>query len=401
MARPPTKEKPQTKAEVDPAQQVALIKTQGEMVKVTFNDVKTLICPLATDQETVMFLRTCQSLQLDPFANEVFLIKYQEQEKAALVISISSYLKAAENNEKYDGHEAGIILKDSGGKLEFREGNILLKDEEDKLAGGWARVYRKDRSRPVYMAVNKAECVRHTRDGQLTKFWAKDKQPGMLRKVALMRALRESFPSLFSGSLASSDVASDVHEGEWEAMPEDHLPPAMEKNGAPDWKQFWARVKNELGLSTEDARRLLGVSSIKDELTEAGWTMEDIWNTLVSRLQEQKQGPKVDQDVDQEQRAEVNPETGEILVPPDAEGEFGGLDEGPEPAQSVEVDTSWQPKFKRDPATITSLPDLFKVCYEDFKLQPKDVVKQLGYSSQKDIKETPAVCYQTIAAIEG
>ena len=74
----------------------AIVEYRGEKVTVTFQDVKKLICPLASDQETAVFLKTCQSLQLNPFASEIYLIRYSEKDKAATVIAIDAYLKAAE-----------------------------------------------------------------------------------------------------------------------------------------------------------------------------------------------------------------------------------------------------------------------------------------------------------------
>ncbi len=276
-----------TQTKVATTEQKAVVKYKGEQITISFHDVKTLICPLATDQETVVFLKTCQSLNLNPFANEIYLIKYSENDKAATVIAIESYLKSAESNDNFNGHEAGIVLRDSGGKLEFREGSLLLPDELEKLVGGYARVYRKDREKSFYMAVNKAECLKYTRNGNLTKFWVKDKQPMMLRKTALKRAMVEAFPSLFAGTMSTAEVA-DVTEAEYREMSEGELPPAMEKEGKPDWKKFWARVKSELGLTTEQARELLQVESIKTELIDTGWTMEGIWGELVSALQRQK-----------------------------------------------------------------------------------------------------------------
>lgn len=261
----------------------AVVKWKGEQIIVTFNDVRNLICRQATDQEIAVFLKTCQSLQLNPFASEVYLIKYKETDKAAIVIAIGSYLKAAEANKDYNGHEAGIILKDSGGKLEFREGAFLLDDEREKLVGGWAKVYRKNRDRATYMAVNKAECVRYTREGEPTRFWTEEKQASMLRKTALKRGLVEAFPSLFAGTISPGEIPEVYEE-----IPEGELPPALEKGGQPDWKKFWARVKSELGLTTEEARELLHVDSIKEELIDAGWTMEMIWEALVKALQQQK-----------------------------------------------------------------------------------------------------------------
>ncbi|MBV6343211.1 RecT family recombinase, partial [Candidatus Magnetobacterium casense] len=251
---------------------------KGEPITITFQDVHNLICPLASDQEVAVFLKTCQSLQLNPFANECFLIKYDSREKAAFVIAIDSYLKAAEVNPQFDGVEAGIILKDGGSRLELREGAFVLDEDKQRLAGGWARVYRKDRSRPTYVAVNKNECVKLTREGKPTQFWAEPKQPWMLRKSALKRALVEAFPSLFAGTLATAEVESDI-EGE--------LPAAFEDNGQPDWAKFWVRVQNELGLTEKQAHELLEMQSFKESI-DNGKTLEDIWDALVKRVQESK-----------------------------------------------------------------------------------------------------------------
>jgi len=271
-----TKEKEVERAK----EEKAIVEYKGEKITITFSDVKKLICPLATDQEVVVFLKTCQSLNLNPFADEIFLIKYSERDKAATVIAIDSYLKAGEANPECDGHEAGIILKDSTGKLEYREGAFLLDEERTKLVGGWARVYRKDRSRPFYVAVNKKECVRYRRDGSLTEFWTEEKQPSMLRKVALKRALVEAFPSLFSGVVSNVDyetLPAEVKEALPEPKgetPEGELPPAYSKNGEPDWKKWWARQK-EKGLSTDDVHSILGTTSLKEDWIGTGRTLEE------------------------------------------------------------------------------------------------------------------------------
>jgi len=253
-------------------QEKALVKWKGEQITISFHDVKTLICPYATDQETAVFLKTCQSLQLNPFANEIYLIKYSEGDKAAIVIAIDSYLKAAEGNESFNGFEAGTVLRDSGGKLDFREGALVLPDEEGSLVGGWARIYRKDREKPFYIAVNKAECVRYTRDGRLTKFWTEEKQPSMLRKTALKRALIEAFPSLFAGTMATAEVGD---EGEFtEVGDEGEFPPAYERGGEAYWPKWWARQK-EKGLGEKEVHSILGVASIKDDWLAKGRTLEE------------------------------------------------------------------------------------------------------------------------------
>jgi len=59
------------------------------------------------------------------------------------------------------------------------------------------------------------------------------------------------------------------------------------------------------------------------------------------------------------------------------------------------------PKPQRDSETIRTIVELYHACHEDFKLQPKAVLKELGYSSQTDINETPAECYRKILAVRG
>jgi len=258
----------------------AIVQWKGEPIVITFNDVKNLICPLATDQETAVFLKTCQSLQLNPFANEIYLIKYGEREKAATVIAIESYLRAAELNKNYDGSEAGIILKEGSGKLEYRRGAFLLETEMDMLVGGWARVYRKKHKHPTYVAVNLKECLRYTKEGRLTKFWARDNQAMMVRKTALKRGLVEAFPSLFAGSMASAEIG-EIPEVEYRELPkakveseEGELPQAFDRNGEPYWKLWWAK-QTEKGLTEDDVHAILGVESVKESWVGQGRTLAE------------------------------------------------------------------------------------------------------------------------------
>ncbi len=268
-------------------QEQAIVQYKGIPITITFDDINKYICPLATPKEVAIFLKTCQSLQLNPFASEIYLIKYSPTDKAAQVIAIDSYLKAAEVNDNYDGHEAGVILKESAGKLEERQGAFLLDEERDKLVGGWARVYRKDRARPFYISVHKNECIRFRKDGTLTEFWQEKKQPWMLRKVALSRALVEAFPSLFAGLTANveyeefpEEVVAKLPKPKGE-MVEGQEPQAFYKNGKSDWSLFWTRVKKELELTPDEIHAHFGVPSLT-ELLEGGKTLDEIWTELVA-----------------------------------------------------------------------------------------------------------------------
>lgn len=71
-----------------------------------------------------------------------------------------------------------------------------------------------------------------------------------------------------------------------------------------------------------------------------------------------------------------------------------GLEEEP-PAEEAPPPA----KPQRDTLLIVTINNLYKACHEDFGMQPEDVIKELGLSSQSDITDTPAECYQKIAAV--
>jgi len=246
-------------------------------VEITFDDVHNYLCPDASKQEIALFLKVCQSEGLNPFAREIYLIKYDKTKAASIVISSDAYLKAAENSEDFNGCEAGIILKDTAGKLEFREGSFLLPEEDIKLAGGWAKVFRKDREKPFYAAVNIAEYRKYTRAGETTRFWS-EMPATMVRKVALAHALREAFPNRFAGTYTTAEI--EVPEGGL-------LPPAFTKEGQPDWSKFWAR-QGERGIDDVKAHTLLKVASLKKDLVGKGKTLEEVDAMITKALEAEK-----------------------------------------------------------------------------------------------------------------
>ena len=355
-----------------PKAEKAVVTWQGRNITITFDDVKNRICPKAADQEIIVFLKMCQSLNLNPWEKDIFMVKYKEDEPASYIVATQASLKSAEMCTEFDGCEAGIVIKDSTGKLEFREGSLILDVEASKLVGGWAKVYRKDRKMPFFIAVNLAECQKYTRDGKPTRFWA-GMPATMVRKVALSRALREAFPSRLGGMVTEVEFEEEAPEGQ--------LPPVLERNGIPDWRKFWAKVKSELGLTTEQARELLQVDSIKEDLINTGCTMEQIWDKLIMAL-------RIWRTTDVEPEQIVDSQSGEIVI---QEEDLFGEEEKPDVTNPI--------KQKREIDSIRSINDLLHACHEDFKMQPKDIYTELNVKSANEIAELPSECYKRIAAV--
>ena len=155
-----------------------------------------------TIQELVMFMNLCKFSGLNPWAKEAYCIKYGS-EPATMVVGKETYIKRAEANISFDGFESGIIVvSKSDQEIIHREGCFKLSDED--IIGGWAKVYRKDRSRPYVIEVGFDEYAAKKRDGSLNSMWSN--KPGtMIRKVALVQALREAFPSSFGGAFTEEE----------------------------------------------------------------------------------------------------------------------------------------------------------------------------------------------------
>jgi phage recombination protein Bet len=167
-----------------------------QVAELTFEDIKTYICPAATDQETMMFLKLCQARNLNPFLKEAYLIKYDSSKPAQMVVGKDKFTKTAEEHPQFDGYRAGIIVA-IGDEIVEREGTFYRKGEE--LLGGWAEIYRKDRKMPFKQTVPLSE-YNLKRANWLS-------MPGtMIRKVALVQALRECFATDLAGCYDSAEM---------------------------------------------------------------------------------------------------------------------------------------------------------------------------------------------------
>jgi len=170
----------------------------GEAVKLTGKTVKNFLVSgngEVSDQEVVMFINLCKYQKLNPFLNEAYLVKFGQQ-AAQIIVSKEAFMKRAENHPKYEGFEAGIIVERDGQLVEV-EGAVKLSN--DKLVGGWAKIYRSDRKHPITARISLEEFSK----GQAT--W-KQMPLNMIRKSAIVNAQREAFPETL-GALYTEDDA--------------------------------------------------------------------------------------------------------------------------------------------------------------------------------------------------
>ena len=136
-----------------------------------------------TNQEIMMFLKLCEYQKLNPFLREVYLIKYGNH-PATMVTGKETFLKRAYRHPKYRGHTTGI-------------------SQDGQTA--WAEVYVEGYSVPIKCEVDYKEYVGRKNDGTVNSMWA-SKPNTMLKKVALVQALREAFPEMFGGMYSQEEI---------------------------------------------------------------------------------------------------------------------------------------------------------------------------------------------------
>lgn len=207
-----------------PSVPVEITGADGQHFTVSFGDVRNFICPKATDAECKIFLETCKQYHLNPFTKEAYLIHYDNKNDdtaSTIVLGKNCYMQMAERNPNFDGFEAGVIVLTADGQLLNREGSIVYDGDGSEaliggetLIGGWAKVYRKDRTRASYEEVKLSEY-------DTGKSLWNGKKATMIRKVALVHALREAFPSTFGALYDESEVRVDAESTAREVPPEE------------------------------------------------------------------------------------------------------------------------------------------------------------------------------------
>lgn len=178
----------------------------GSKVKLTPSIVQNYIVgsdTKITDQEYKFFVEICKVRKLNPFTKEVYMIKFDANKPAQIVVGKDAILKRAILNKNFNGRQQGIIVLSEDGEVTERNGTFKLKSET--LVGGWAKAYRKDWDYPVYITVSFDEVAQKKGNGELNSNWY-SKGATMVEKVALVRALREAFVEDLGGMVDEDEA---------------------------------------------------------------------------------------------------------------------------------------------------------------------------------------------------
>ena len=169
----------------------------GENVTLTPNTVRNYLVNGSgkiSNQEVAMFINLCKFQHLNPFLKEAYIIKFGSN-PAQMITSKEAFMKRAENNPQYAGLKAGVIVLRNN-EVVYSNGAFTLPT--DKVVGGWADVLRKDRKEPHHVEISMQEF------SKWQSTW-KSMPATMIRKTAIVNALREAFPEALGGMYTEDD----------------------------------------------------------------------------------------------------------------------------------------------------------------------------------------------------
>ena len=160
----------------------------------------------ASDKDVFSFLAKCRARGLNPLAGDAYMTSYRNRDgstSTSVIVSKDYFVRTATQQVGFDGMRAGVVVANrKTGELTYREGSIVGKNSEC-LVGGWAEVYDKGRR-----FASRAEVSLDEYD-QGRSLW-KSKPATMIRKVALVQALREAYPGAFGGIYDRDEMPEPV-----------------------------------------------------------------------------------------------------------------------------------------------------------------------------------------------
>ena len=167
---------------------IAKIETQSGWTVEQVELVRRTICKGATDDEMQLFISQCKRTGLDPFSRQIHAVKRWDGREKREVMTIQTGI---------DGYR---LIADRTGKYAGNDDPVYDRDDTPHPNKATVTVWKivEDQRVPFTRSARWSEFVQTTKDGTVTRFWAK--MPFlMLGKVAEALALRAAFPQELSG----------------------------------------------------------------------------------------------------------------------------------------------------------------------------------------------------------
>jgi len=338
-----------------------------------------LVYPYVPEDEIIRTAILCRDFGLHPLMKEVYIIGFKNNRTGKVdystVIGIAANRKmAADKKGPYSFIDLSPraaskeeIVKQYGADSEEERDNLIsiciLKGQQGNEAVGFG-LWPKDKT-PY--GTDKGNTKRNMANIRSER-QALDRLPGEALPLRHLDVIDEAYAEVPDVGKVDTRTG-EIVEGEFK-----------EVEGGP--KEHWCKEHN---CPFEKKHSRFG-DFYAHKKPEGGWCNEAKKKQTTSKAEPYI--PESVGDLSSDEPEPIFPEVSE------AEAEATGDEVLREQARR---EIAQQPK--RDPDTIKTLNELYKACNEDWGMQPKEVLAEIGVNSQSEISDTPAFCYRKIAAV--
>jgi len=356
----------------------ARIPTTGALTQSQAMHILKLVYPYVPEDEIIRTAILCRDFGLHPLMKEVYIIGFKNTKTGKVdystVIGIAANRKmAADKKGAYSFIDLSPraaskeeIIKQYGANSEEERDNLIsiciLKGEKGNEAVGYGLWPKNEEPRGTNKGNTKRNMANIRSERQ-----ALDRLPGEALPLRDLDVIDEAYAEVPDMGKVSK-TTGEIIEGESTEIPEEALAAASAES---ETKEHWCYEHN---CAFEKKHSRFG-DFYAHKAPDGSWC-----NEAKKKGNASKQASKPEE-LTEEEELEQAPFLKQV------EEDIG----------AVEPQKSQQPK--RDPDTIKTINELYKACNEDFKLQPYQVIAELGVSSQSDISDSPAECYRQIAAV--
>ena len=178
--------------------------------------------PVQPDRASV-----CNPIYEEDIYNHVGALLAAGSVPATIVVGKEAFLKRAMHIKDCTGFRAGVICQGKDGETKHTDGYC---PPDMKLVGGWAEVSKLNWAYPLRLEVSLQEYLGRKNDGTPNRMWS-EKPATMIRKVALVQALRESFPDQFGGMYSQEEInkVEDLPTDPIDVSPPPYMEPKVQR----------------------------------------------------------------------------------------------------------------------------------------------------------------------------
>lgn len=164
------------------------------------NTIRNTVAKGANDDELRMFLDLASTYQLNPFAHEIWFIKYKS-DNPTIITSRDGYLKIANRNPHFSGMISDVVYSgDKFSKSSDGVNHLYNAANRGNIIGAYCLVYRDDRKFPAYFFAPLSDYK------QNSNIWSKYTH-AMILKVAEAMTLKRAFS--ISGLVTQEELDSE------------------------------------------------------------------------------------------------------------------------------------------------------------------------------------------------